>query len=167
MTLIKEAEPATHEFITLSPFTKEFTEKMVEWFMNPEINQYVFYSNADLTPQDIRDWTERILKDPNKHFFVIESDYTPIGVISMKQMKDAPTIGEIGIAIGDKAYQEKGIGKYAVTKMLGIAKNELKMTDILAIIHPANVRSINLFTGSGFQKTDVKIEGMDTFLKTL
>ena len=163
----KEALLYPKELVTLAPFTRAITEKMVTWFMDPEIMQWMYPGSGDTTAEDIQGWVDRILGDPKKHFFVIESDAEPIGIISVKQFAGMPTVGEIGIAIGEKQFQEKGIGKKSVAKMLEFAKNDLKMTDLIAVINPNNIRSIKLFSGAGFQKTDVVIEGMHTYLKTL
>lgn len=164
MTLHKEIEPTVSEGIQLVPLTQEHTDLMTDWFTKPEIYQWMYPGSEHATPEDIRNWVERITSDPNKHFFIINTTEKPIGVASIKQIKDSPTIGEVGIAIGDLNEQEKGYGTNALEKILAYGKNTLHLSNIIAIIHPDNTRSIKLFSHFQFQKTDVSIEGMQLYL---
>ena len=159
-----EREVFLSDTISLERFSHAYTDHMVKWFSDPDIMYFMYPGDEEVSTEKIRDWVEKITGSPNKHYFIIESNQMPIGMISVKQMDNLPTIGEISIAIGEKEFQEKGIGKKALSRLLDYGWNTLKLTDMFAIIKPDNIRSKKLFTRAGFYKTDVTIEGMEMYM---
>ncbi len=63
---------------------------------------------------------------------------------------------EIGIAILDKKYRNKGYGKLALKRLIIYAFNELQIKTIGATILLSNKSSINMVKNLGFVVTEIK-----------
>ena len=145
-------------------YSEKTLDLWVKWMNDPAIRQYMF---ADLPRERkiIKTWLEIAANEPSRHYYTILSGDKNIGFINLRVDENPKTTGEIGIVIGEKEYQGKGIGSVALKEVLDVAKDELKLESVRAMIKPFNKKSIQLFTKNGFIKdADVTIEG-EPFLR--
>jgi RimJ/RimL family protein N-acetyltransferase len=134
-------EPVQHSRETLA--------KWIEWINDPKIRQWM-YSDLPQSPEDINQWLYNATHDPRRHYFSIIADGNLIGFVSLRQDQKPESTGEIGIVIGDKSYQSRGIGTATVTAVTQFAKDVVGLTSVRAMIKPENEKSIRLFHGAGF-----------------
>jgi len=159
----KEAQlvPITH--------TQETLDLWIKWMNDPNIRKWM-YDNLPSSEEAINTWLHDAARDPKRHYFSIQTDGKQIGLISLRQDQVPETTGEIGIVIGEKEYQNQGIGTQAVESIMQYAQDTLHMTSVRAMIRPHNHRSIRLFTREGFAHAgNVTIQGtpMERFEKQL
>lgn len=145
--------------LTPTQQSKETRVNWLRWITDPEIRQWmsgVLPERAD----EVYRWVYNATNDPRRHYFDILSDGKAVGFMSLRQDQMPETTGEIGIVIGDKPYQSRGIGTQAIHSLLTYAKETVHLTSVRALIKPENIKSIRLFAGAGFSLTgDVTIEG--------
>ncbi|NES02528.1 MAG: GNAT family N-acetyltransferase [Okeania sp. SIO2F4] len=79
----------------------------------------------------------------------------PIGYVVLKGLNMDLLTAEIGIAILDKKYRNKGYGTLALKRLIIYAFQELNIQTIGAAILLSNKRSINLFKNLGFVVTEI------------
>lgn len=145
-------------------YSEKTLDLWVKWMNDPAIRQYMF---SDL-PKDkkiIKTWLEIASTEPSRHYYSILSGEKNIGFINLRVDANPNNTAEIGIVIGEKDHQSKGNGTKALKEILDIAKNDLRLENVRAMIKPFNKKSIALFTKNGFTKdADVTIEG-EPFLR--
>ena len=141
----------------------------LKWLNDPDINKWM-YSDKPYTLEEVYRWIDRVVSDPKRHYFSILSEGKPIGFVSLREDHKPSNTAEIGIVIGEKDQQSRGIGNETIKQILEYAKNETSITTIRANIKPNNEKSIRLFTSFGFTfSQDITVEGIQfkKFEKTL
>lgn len=137
-------EPVRHDSQTL--------ENWVTWMNDPDIRKWM-YNDLPHSTEEIGTWLENATTDPRRHYFSLFDGDRMVGFVSLRQDTAPTTTGEIGIVIGKKDDQSRGIGSSAIKKILSYAKNDVHLTSVRAMIKPTNEKSIRLFTGAGFSQT--------------
>lgn len=148
--------------VTLAPVYQniETRHNWLTWLNDPDINKWM-YSDKPYTLQEIYRWIDRVVSDPKRHYFSIVADGKPIGFVSLREDHKPSNTAEIGIVIGQKDKQSRGIGSETIKQVLEYAQNETSLTSIRANIKPNNEKSIRLFTSAGFTFTeDITVEGV-------
>ncbi len=139
--------------------SKETRINWLRWITDPDIRQWMC-GNLPTKPEEVYHWVDSATTDPRRHYFDILLDNKPIGFINIREDHAPSNTGEIGIVIGEKMHQGRGIGHQALDKLVSYAKNTTHLTSLRALIKPNNEKSIKLFTQSGFTyTTSVMIEG--------
>ncbi|MEQ9359598.1 GNAT family N-acetyltransferase [Coleofasciculus chthonoplastes] len=80
----------------------------------------------------------------------LEPEELPIGYVILKGLNMDLLTAEVGIAILDKKYRDKGYGRLALNRMIIYAFNKLKIKTIGATIISSNKQSINMCKNLGF-----------------
>lgn len=148
----KEFLPYPDVSLECTQQSKETRANWLRWMNDPDIRKRM-YDDLPSKPEEIYRWVYNATHDPRRHYFDIMVDGKTVGLISLRQDQKPEDTGEIGIVIGEKGYQGKGVGKQAVSKLLEYAKKEARLTSVRAMIKPDNERSILLFIGQGFIET--------------
>lgn len=153
--------PNYQQTVELTPIihTQDTLNLWVKWMNDPDIRKWMD-DNLPTSKEVIDERLYIATHDPKRHYFSIQTEGKQIGFISLRQDQMPQTTGEIGILIGEKEYQGRGLGAQAVETILKYAQNTLRLTSVRAIIKPDNEKSIRLFTGAGFVLTgDVTTQG--------
>ncbi|MFZ5534883.1 MAG: GNAT family N-acetyltransferase [Patescibacteria group bacterium] len=149
--------------------TRETLASWVTWINDPDIRKWM-WNDLPTKAEDINQWLYNAANDPRRHYFSIVADGKLIGFVNLRQDHAPSTTGEIGIVIGEKEYQSRGIGTMTVAAIHTYAKEVVGLTGIRAMIKPTNEKSIKLFTSQGYvPQGNVTIEGvtMTKFVKSL
>lgn len=144
----------SHVRLERSKQTKETRANWLRWITDPDIRQWMSGPLPE-HPGEVYRWVYVATTDPLRHYFDIQSNGKAVGFVSLRQDQQPDTTGEIGIVIGDKQYQSRGIGTQAIKELLTYAKETINLTSVRALIKPDNEKSIKLFTGAGFSLTDI------------
>jgi RimJ/RimL family protein N-acetyltransferase len=99
------------------------------------------------------------LKDIESIVFSITSvnNNKAIGYVSIKGISREEGRAEVGIAIMDKKYREKGYGTEALKQAIDYAFNELGLTSLGLTVIPSNKRAIQAYERAGFRKTGLTV----------
>lgn len=157
-TFPNETKEALSPIVRLEPlkFSEETLDLWVKWMNDPDIRQYM-YASLTKNRDAIKDWLIFACESKTRHYFSIMVDNptarkadTNIGFISIRQDKKPNDTAEIGIVIGEKEYQGKGIGTKVLKDVLTKCENDYHLSSVRALIKPFNEKSIKLFTSQGF-----------------
>ncbi|NES79809.1 MULTISPECIES: GNAT family N-acetyltransferase [unclassified Okeania] len=85
----------------------------------------------------------------------LNPDNFPIGYVVLKGLNMDVLTAEIGIAILDEKYRNKGYGTLALKRLIIYAFQELHIQTIGAAILLSNKASINMFKNLGFVVTEI------------
>lgn len=134
-------EPLKYSQETLNLWTK--------WMNDPDIRQYM-YQSLTSNKNRIKEWLELASISESRHYFTIMTEGKNIGFVSVRQDKNPKDTAEIGIIIGEKEYQGKGIGSTVLKEVLTKCEDEYRLSSVRALIKPLNEKSVKLFTKLGF-----------------
>lgn len=118
----------------------------------------------DREEDELYTWWEQCVT-LKKHNFVrlgIELQSKLIGYADLAYIRKDHQSAEIGVAIGETAFWEKGFGVQAAKKMMIYGYNELGITTFLAETHETNIRAQKLLNRLGFQ--EVSRNGTEIYL---
>ena len=130
----------------LLPTDLEFLQKIEN-----DRSLWEYGSNRKIFTKDeltsyIKNSSEKIQKA--KQFrFVVDYDNTPIGFVDLFEYKDSSA--GVGIII-DKEYQKRGFASESLRLLIDYSLEDLKLKNLHCKISKSNLRSIQLFTSSGF-----------------
>jgi diamine N-acetyltransferase len=100
----------------------------------------------------IKNSSEKIQKA--KQFrFVVDYNNTPVGFVDLFEYKDSSA--GVGIII-DEEYQKRGFASESLRLLIDYSLEDLKLKNLYCKISKSNLRSIQLFTSSGFTFTKEK-----------
>ena len=100
----------------------------------------------------IKNSSEKIQKA--KQFrFVVDYNNTPVGFVDLFEYKDSSA--GVGIII-DKEYQKRGFASESLRLLIDYCLEDLKLKNLHCKISKSNLKSIQLFTSSGFTFTKEK-----------
>ena len=85
--------------------------------------------------------------------FVVDCNNIPIGFVDLFEYKDSSA--GVGIII-DKEYQKRGFASESLKLLIDYSLEEIKLKKLHCKISKYNLRSIQLFTSSGFTFTKEK-----------
>lgn len=95
-------------------------------------------------------YESRIAKDRNNAPFAIEADGKYIGYCSLMHLQDRHGNFELGIMIGDSAYQGRGYGREIIKLLLKYGFHYLGARRIGLTTHAKNERAIRCYLACGF-----------------
>ena len=124
-------------------------EYVVRWRSDPAIYKYLRMSKP-LTMKNHLEWYEKIyLKDLSRIDFIVTEKVSmmSIGTVCVSGLRG--NSGEVGVAIGEVAFQGQG---YATEAVNAIVCEYVKagISIFYAEIHPENLPSIRIFEKCGF-----------------
>ena len=140
--------------IRLAPLDRKYIDLFLKWFNDPEITQYLTMYKP-LT----RDWEEKWF-DALKHkedavYFSIhvikedESD-TVIGNCAIQNINSRTRAASCGITIGEKEYQNRGLGTEAMEMLVEYGFNTLNLNRIELSVYDFNSRAFKTYQKVGF-----------------
>ncbi|NEO89727.1 MAG: GNAT family N-acetyltransferase [Moorea sp. SIO3G5] len=140
-------------------------------FMEDSHIKHLIKLARDPSLSDLMGWNTFFELDETEHFIQEISDYVlsysrksqplvfgvyldpeelPIGYVVLKGLNMDLLTAEVGVAILDKKYRNKGYGKLALKRVVNYALNDLKIQTIGAAILLSNKSSINMVKNLGF-----------------
>ena len=113
--------------------------RIIRYFKNPikvsESDQLKWYNNT-------------YLQDLSRFEFLVLCDGNPLGFVSLSDIHNG--IGEVGYAIGDSSYRNKGYSKEMIGAICKFGSIEFSIKEFIAVIHRDNIASIKAAASVGF-----------------
>ncbi len=152
--------------ITFRSHTRDDIPFRVIWLNNKKAAQYAL-DNSDhkTTVKEQNQWFdnyEQELRLKRKKFFTILYDNRPIGFMGLSNIDPKKKIAKIFILIGDDGHRGKGVGKFSIEHLIGIAFKKMGLERLILEVNKLNYPAIKLYENLGFQKigeneTEVKM----------
>ena len=132
--------------------TEEDCKVFAEWERDPAVTEF-FTISADRSYGEILSEVVSEKSDPSCLYYTItyKPDGEPCGRIMISRLdRHYDSMDLTRIYIGDPALRDKGLGREALEKILGIAFTELGMERVTIDHFPANKRADHLYRKLGF-----------------
>ena len=140
--------------VTLGPIKREYIESFLKWFNDPEITQYLVIYRP-MTRMAEEEWMENLKERENTIRFSITIPYEDgseilIGNCGIHNINWKNRVGEVGIVIGEKDYQNMGYGTEAIELLLEYCFNTVNLNRIELEVYDYNLRAIKSYRKIGF-----------------
>ena len=149
------------ERVYLRSVEMEDVDRFVRWFNDPVVRLTL----SSATPLNLlreREFVERLYKDNRDVVLAIvarEGD-THIGVVGLHGMGLPNRSATFGIAIGEKAFWDKGYGTEATKLILSYGFRTLNLHRISLWVYDFNPRGVHVYEKLGFKEEGRKRESM-------
>lgn len=161
--LLQEEHKATGTKIFLKPMEDSHLKHVIKlaqdsslidlvgWntFFNPDEPEKFIQAISDYTFPNCR------TSQPIVFGVYLQAEGLPIGYVVLKGLNMDLLTAEIGVAIFDRKYRNKGPGKLALKRMIDYTAHELGIKTIGAAIVYSNKASINMCKNLGFVEKEI------------
>jgi len=142
------------ERVKLGPIKRVYIESFLKWFNDPEITRYLA-AYRPMTRMAEEAWMENLKNRENDIYFSIlipNEDGTEklIGNCGIHAIDWKNRVGEIGIAIGEKEYQNKGYGTEALELLLDYGFKTVNLNRLELYTYSFNARALKSYKKVGF-----------------
>ncbi|NVM35237.1 MAG: GNAT family N-acetyltransferase [Candidatus Lokiarchaeota archaeon] len=140
--------------VKLGPIKREYIDSFLRWFNDPEITQYLARYRP-MTRMAEEEWMENLREREDTIRFSItisneDGSEILIGNCGIHNINWKNRVGEIGITIGEKAYQNRGYGTEAIELLLEYSFNTVNLNRIELCVYDYNIRAIKSYIKVGF-----------------
>jgi RimJ/RimL family protein N-acetyltransferase len=144
------------ERIRLRPIKGTDFDSFFNWHNNIEIRFQTAMHPFPVTEESENDWFEKTMNDvSNKRvIFVVEEIFskTAIGYFQLTEINFINRNAMLGIVIGEKEWQGKGIGREIMELGLEYGFKFLGLLKISLLVLEQNVNAVKLYESLGFTK---------------
>ena len=141
------------ECVRLRPVEREDLPRFVTWFGDKEVRRHLTLYLPFSMAQEER-WFEGLLDRLEKQQAVLlaieTADGVHIGNIGLHAIDWKNRSAELGIAIGEKDYWDRGYGTDAIRTLLDLAFGEMNLHRVALRVDADNARGIRCYEKAGF-----------------
>ncbi|MFX1316140.1 MAG: GNAT family N-acetyltransferase [Promethearchaeota archaeon] len=150
------------ERVKLAPHKREYIDKFLKWFNDPEITQYLTIYRP-LTLEMEEEWFNTI-KDRENNIYLsillLEENDKLIGNCGIHNIDCKNRCAFCGIAIGEKEYQNQGLGTETMKLLVEYGFNTLNLNRLELSVKDNNIRAIKCYKKVGFIEEGRRREAM-------
>jgi RimJ/RimL family protein N-acetyltransferase len=142
------------ERVRLRPIERDDLPRFVAWFGDPEVRRHLdLYLPLSMAQEErwFESLQERLDKQEAVLLAIDTAEGTHIGSVGLMPIHWKDRSAELGIAIGDRSYWDKGYGSDAVRTALQIAFREMNLHRVFLRVHDDNARGIRCYKKVGFR----------------
>jgi len=164
MTVTSASAPTLRgQHVTLRPMTHADAPHLVRWASDPDFAWFQWGRRPGRFPDDeaARRWIDTIA-DNRGATFAIEHDGRPIGQANYRDLRPKGKSAEVGIGIGEPALWGKGLGREALTLLVGHLVHDLGLHRISLSVLAYNDRAIASYKAAGFEVEGIERDGVMT-----
>jgi len=145
--------------IVLRPLEVEDAPLLQRWLNDPEIHQYL-YRFRPVTAVEERQWLEKIHERSEEVVFgiALREGERLIGSCGLHRVSLPNRSAELGILIGDRKEQGKGLGAEAIRLLLDYGFGSLGLHRVWLLVYANNERGIRCYEKAGFRREGVRRE---------
>lgn len=136
---------------------------MLEWMHEEDIIKYL---HTDFMHKTLEDCFEFIKtssdESDNIHYAIVDDMDNYMGTVSLKNVSNDSA--EFAIVLHSKAIG-KGYSRFAIHKIIEIAKKKFKLKEVYWCVDKNNQRAIRFYEKNGYNKVDVKF--IDKYVKNV
>jgi UDP-4-amino-4,6-dideoxy-N-acetyl-beta-L-altrosamine N-acetyltransferase len=148
------------EKVRLREIRDEDLERIVRWRNDPEILSRLF-SHEKLTIEKQREWFAGLAGDKSRVSFIVETlEGRAVGQGGFSHIDRHSRVAEMGIMIGEREEQGRGLGTAAVRLLIDYGFRELDLHRISLRVLEGNERALNIYRRLGFRDEGVQREAV-------
>jgi len=130
--------------------TDDVTDAYVGWYSNSDVIRFSDNQYRKFTFEGQCEYVKACLMDSNTDLYGIFDGDLHIGNIVISGLESMHKAAEITFVVGVTSYWGKGVGFYAVSSIVELAKNKYKLNKLIAGLAEGNVGSQKILERNGF-----------------
>lgn len=128
----------------------DITESYVSWYSNADVVRYSENQYRSFSLSGQHSYVAKCLNDHNTDLYGIFDRNLHIGNITITGLLSIHKYGEITVVVGDTNYWGKGVGYFAVSSIVNIAKKKYRLNKLIAGVVENNFGSVRMLEKNGF-----------------
>lgn len=125
---------------------------MLEWMHDPDVVQNMQADFAHKSLSDCENFIRASQTDnKNLHLAVVDEDNAYMGTVSLKNIENGAA--EFAITVRKDAMG-KGFSKYAMSEIIRIGIEKLKLKSVYWCVSPENKRAVKFYDKNGYTRID-------------
>jgi ribosomal-protein-alanine N-acetyltransferase len=132
----------------------DVTQSYVDWYSNEDVVRFSDNQYRSFSLEGQRSFVTKCFNDLNTDLYGIFDAKLHIGNILITGLCSYHKCAEITYVIGEPKYWGKGVGYFAVSSLINLAKKKYKLNKLFASVADENLGSIRVL-----EKNDFVIEG--------
>jgi len=143
---------AEGERVYLSALDKTHIPTVLEWLADPEVNAFILAGHEPMSVEQEEQWYDAMSASQTDRVFEIHvgEDDRYIGNVGLHKIDAAHRHAELGILVGSKPDQGRGLGRDAIVTLLRYAFEALGLHRVYLRCQPANQRGLRAYRAVGF-----------------
>jgi len=137
--------------VKLRPIKLSDALRYVKWLNDPAITASLAREPGITVKEEIR-WIKDLKKDKTRKSLAITYLGQHVGGVSLDKINRASQSAFFGIFVGEKKFQNMGIGTIATKKILDYGFRKLKLHKISLHVFPDNKPAIRVYKKLGFKQ---------------
>lgn len=137
--------------IYLSPMTPEDADRYAEFFNDLEVTRGLTLSASYMSVEDEKSWLSSHVSSNQDYSIIDAKTDSLIGSVGLDGIDMLNSTAEIGIAIGDKNYWDKGYGAEAMELLLDYGFRRLNLHSVFLHVYSFNERAVRCYKKVGFK----------------
>lgn len=144
-----------HSPLRLRPIRLDDVDAILSWVNDPEITAN-FATMGHITREQEIAYLERTLASDSDRLYAIEThDGVYLGNAGLHRIYWPARNGRLGVVIGTKAAQGRGLGQEAIRLLVALGFLELGLHKIWAVHYVANARMRHILGKLGFEEEGI------------
>lgn len=135
---------------------EDITQKYVDWFQDPEVIRYSDNQYRRFSLQGQIDYVETMKGSSDRFLYGIFDEDKHIGNVVLGPINLHHQRADVNYVVGDRDYWGKGVGTYAVTSAIRLAK-DFGLRKVCAGCAKENIGSRKVLERNGFQLEGIRI----------
>ena len=135
--------------VTLRPLTPDDAERMMTWFMDPDVRADVGVRREPSLAYT-EEWLASEADDDSRCARAIELDGEHVGNVVLDRIDRESGLARLSIYVGEETRRGVGVGRGALRLMLRLAFDVLALRKVYLTVHAENRRAIRAYESSGF-----------------
>jgi len=129
-----------------------------EWLNDKEVVLYSDNQYKKFTKEDQIKYITSITNSKNTMLYGIFKENLHIGNIQISNIDSVNKRAEVSYLIGEKKYWGKGVASYAISEIINIARDKLKLNRLYAGVASQNIASAKALKKNGFSLEAIQKE---------
>ena len=129
---------------------EDVSNNYVMWFSNKDVVKFSENQYKKFTLAGQKKYVRQCLKNKDMILFGIFNNKKHIGNVTLNGLLSPHKIGNINYVLGDKTLWGKGIGTFAIRKIISIAKKKYKLKKLFAGVADKNYGSKKILEKNKF-----------------
>lgn len=142
----------TNNLVTLRPIEKDDLDLLFKWRNDELIFSQLGGGYFPTSKTEMSKWMENFSKlDRTNIKFIVQYKEIGVGFISLSNTNYINRTSELGLYIGEKNYQGKGIASNALKLIENFSKDYLNLRKIKLLVNDNNKVAIGLYEKKGYK----------------
>ena len=129
---------------------KDVSQSYIDWFKIPEVIRYSENQYRLFSLDSQKDFVNSCLKKEGVDLYGIFDNNLHIGNIQINDFDSIHKRAEITYVVGDTNYWCRGVGSFAVSKIIQLSKKKYFLNKLYAGVDKRNLSSIKVLEKNGF-----------------